>query len=172
MKLRNKLADISLKRPLFSFSSFMLATAVGLVSSFTFSAVYDMARAALSNNPQTISGVWRGRWQDSPAVTIRLEQEGNALHGTAQFYRVVATADGPQTVGETVELPLLNPQLEGQRLSFEVRGTDEAHQATVAELEMWFDSDGEAELRRMGGQPEGAPEDKEPSIKMKRERSF
>ena len=36
-----------LRRPLFSFSSFVLAALIGLVSSFTFSAAYDMARSAL-----------------------------------------------------------------------------------------------------------------------------
>lgn len=172
-RIENRQTDASLRRPLFSFSSFVLATVVGLVSSFTFSTAYDMAYKKFSGGPQTISGVWQGRWHGVPAVTIRLEQNGEALGGTARFSRIIATADGPEAVGETVELPLLNPRLEGQRLSFEVRGADETQTAVVAEMEMKFVNEGEAELRYTDEQSEGEPkDDKAMGIKMKRERSF
>lgn len=161
-----------LKRHLLSFSSFLLATIVGLVSSFTFSAVYDMAHTALYTEPQTISGVWRGSWHGVPAVTIRLEQQGDLLRGTAQFNTVIATKDGPQAASETKELQLENVRFDGERLSFEVWNTDESNTTIVARMEMRFENRTEAELRRTGGQPEGSPEDKEMGIKMKRERSF
>jgi hypothetical protein len=146
---------------------------VGLVSSFTFSTMYDMAFKMLSGEPQRISGVWQGRWHGVPAVTIRLEQNGDALGGTARFSRIIETSDGPKAVGETGELPLLNPRLEGRRLSFEVRGADETHPAIVAKMEMKFVNEVEAELRSSGEQLEGEQEDNRAmEIKMKRERSF
>ena len=49
------------RRPLLSLSSFLLSIAVGLISSFTFSTAYDMARAALSGQHQKVSGVRHGR---------------------------------------------------------------------------------------------------------------
>ncbi|HEY0321649.1 MAG TPA: hypothetical protein VGC66_11870 [Pyrinomonadaceae bacterium] len=161
------------RRPLLSLSSFILAIAVGIISSFTLSTAYDMARSAIVGERQTVSGVWRGSWQGVPAVTIRLEQQGDAMiSGTARFSKIIATNEGPKAVGETGELPLVNPQFDGERLLFEVESADESYTAAVSEMEMSFAGEGEAELRRTGGQPEGAPADQTMRIKMRKERSF
>lgn len=152
-------------RPLLSLSSFLLAIVVGLTSSFTFTTAYDLIRASMAGERQVASGVWHGQWQGVHAVTIKIEQSGGALSGTARFARVVETTDGPRAVGESAELPLINPRLDGDRLSFEVRGADESQKVILARLEMRFTGEGEAELRR-------EQEEESPAIPMLRERSF
>jgi hypothetical protein len=160
-----------LRRPFLSFSSFMLAIAVGLISSFTFSAAYDMARSALAPKSQTVAGVWRGHWHGVPAVTIKLEQKMEALSGTASLKKVVATENGARAVGESTEIPLSNPRFDGKRLLFELHSTDGIHPPVFVEMEMRFENGGEAELRLARREAEASAEDKE-IIKLRRERSF
>ena len=159
-------------RPMLSLSSFMLAIAVGIISSLTFSAAYDMARAALAGERHSVSGVWHGAWNGVHAVTIRLEQNGDRLSGTARFSIAVATGDGPKAAGETPELALVNPQLDGETLSFTVHGLGGSCKSTVAVVEMNFNNEGEAELRRKYDPPEDEMENEETVILMMRERSF
>lgn len=161
-----------INRRLPSLSSFLLAILVGLISSFTFSTAYDMTSSALLSKPQIVCGFWHGQWQGVHAVTIKLEQRGDSLSGTARFSRVIATSEGPKAIGESAELPLVNPKLDGDRLSFEVRGSDETYPSILAEMEMRFTGEGEAELRRTGGKPESTRADSRMSIKMQHERSF
>lgn len=173
MSLRTRASDTFTLRPLLPLSSFMLAMMVGLVSSFTFSTVYDLARASLSEARQEAPwGVWHGQWQGVHAVTIRLGESGKSLSGTARFAKVVVTGDGLRVIGESAELPLVNPRLEGDKLSFEVEGADESHPVIRAVMEMRFTEEGEAELRRMGAERDGTPEEKPLAIRMKREQSF
>jgi hypothetical protein len=129
-----------------------------------------MARSALSGRPQTVSGVWHGQWNGVHAVTLRLEQNG--LSGTARFTKIIETIDGPKAVGESREIPLVNPKFDGERLSFEVQSAGESYPATSAEMEMRFTGEGEADLRRTGGEPDVAPVYSRMAIKMKQERSF
>lgn len=133
---------------LLSLSSFLLAMAVGLVSSFTFSAAYDMTRRAFFGEPASLSGVWHGQWQGVHAVTIRLEQRGETLRGTAKFSRIIATNDGPKAVGAAEALPLINPKLSGDTLSFEVQDSEVSYSSIPLRMEMRFTGAGEAELRR------------------------
>ena len=172
ISIEGRETEPSLERPLISFSSFMLAALVGLISSFTFSAAYDMARAALSNDTQAISGVWRGRWHGVPAVIIRLRQDGNMLSGTARFSKVAASIDGPKVIAETYDLPLVNPRFDGKRLCFQVEDDTHLYPVRVVEMEMDFVSADEAELQRGGGQAVDTPVDKEIVIKMKKVSSF
>lgn len=160
------------RRPLLSFSSFLLAIAVGIISSFTFSAAYDMARsAAIGGERRSFSGVWHGDWHGVRAVTIKLEQNNDAVSGTASFYRVVDTEDGPESSGQFPAITLTNPRLDGKRLIFELQSIDEIHPAVFIEMEMQFENEEEAGLRCIGPESEGSAEDRE-RIKMKRERSF
>ncbi len=160
------------KRPLLSFSSFLLATTIGLISSFTFSTTYDMARSALRHKPQTVSGVWQGEWQGIRAVTIKLEQQNDTVSGTVTFYRIVATEDGPKVEGQSEEIPIINARLEGKRLVFELGAIDEIHPRLFVEMEMSFEKEDEAILRcaRLG--LEDSAEDTETIIYMTREPSF
>jgi hypothetical protein len=159
-----------LKRPLLSLSSFVLAIAVGIISSFIFSSAFDMARSAFVGKSQIISGLWRGHWKGIPAVTIKLERKKEQLSGTASFKRVVATESGARVMGESPEIPLINPRFDGKSLLFELRAMDEIHPPTMIEMEMRFENDGEAVLHAIGREAVGAPDGE--IIKMKRERSF
>ena len=166
---QEKLGTVSvLKRRLPPLFSFALAVMVGLTSSFTFSTAFDMARRMFSAGTQTVSGVWQGQLQDVPAVTIKLEQNGNEL----SFTNIRATTDGLKAVGETKELPLRNVRFDGRTLLFEVSNDREGAAEIVAEMEMIFTDETMAELRRTGGKPAGTPESSAMVITMRRERSF
>jgi hypothetical protein len=160
-----------IQRPLLSLSSFLLAIAVGITSSFIFSAAYDMARLRLYGERANVSGTWHGAWRGVHAVTIRLEQEGERLGGTVRFSKIVERGDGAKVVGQTNELPLVNARLEGERLSFEVYGLGESCKV-MAEMEMNFVDEGEAELRRTNGVSYAGEADAAQVITMRRERSF
>lgn len=157
--------------PLLSLSSFVLAVVVGVVSSFTYSTAYDLILAALYGASQPVYGVWHGSLNGVHAVTIRLEQNGERVDGTARFSKIACTLDGPKVVGESEALALVNTRLDGGRLSFEVYGVGESGK-TMAVMEMNFVGAGEAELRRIGGVPESETEGEEMVIRMKREPSF
>jgi hypothetical protein len=159
-------------RPLLSLSSSLLAIAVGLISSFTFSTAYDMARAALFGHHQAIYGVWHGQRHGVHAVTIRLEKNGDGVRGTARFSKIIETGDGPRVVGETPELSLINPSFNGERLFFEVQSGEETGLTVVPVMEMSFINEAEAELRRTGRQAEDASQEKALTIIMKKEQSF
>jgi hypothetical protein len=156
------------RKPLLSLSSFLLAIAVGIISSFTFSTMFDMARMKLYGPGQAVQGLWHGQWHGVHAVTIRVERNGDALSGTARFSRVVVTRDGPKVVGESGTLSLINPKLKGDSLSFEVQSPEEMYPAITTIMEMRFTNEGEAELRRISGQQE----DEVLPIAMSKERSF
>lgn len=163
-------ANAFVNRSFLSFSSFVLATMVGIVSSFTFSTAYDMARKALFDEQQEIAGVWHGEWHGVPAVTIHLEEQDGALKGTAEFYTIFATAAGPKRVGQTGELQLINPRFNGKKLSFEVQSSDIIYPVITAQMEMSFVGEGRAELRPTGQPPGSRPENQETTINMKRTR--
>ncbi|MBD0370954.1 MAG: hypothetical protein ICV60_08975 [Pyrinomonadaceae bacterium] len=159
-------------RPLLSLSSFVLAVTVGLISSFTFSTAYDLARVMIyGQSPADVSGVWRGYWEGVPAVTVTLKQQGESLSGTAKFIRVINSEDGPQVAGESQEIPLINPRLQGNKLSFELYSLDGIYTAFV-EMEMSFENQEEAELRSTRRDSADVPIDKEPPLRMRREPSF
>ncbi|HEX8175403.1 MAG TPA: hypothetical protein VF543_09810 [Pyrinomonadaceae bacterium] len=156
-------------RPLLSLSSFILAIAVGLVSSFTFSAAYDMALGAFVAEPAAVAGVWHGHCKGVHAVTIRLEQGCDFLSGTARFSRAIKTGDGLKVIGESREVQLINPQLRGDVLTFEIEDPEASIAAETIRLEMRFTKQGEAELWRAEQQPE---QEESWTITMLQERSF
>jgi hypothetical protein len=153
-------------RPLLSLSSFVLAIVVGLISSFTFSAAYDMARGALATEPARVAGVWHGHWNGVHAVTLKLEQGCDSLQGTARFSKVIDTGDGLKVIGESEPLRLVNPELSGDKLTFQVEDTSSCLTTVFTRLEMRFTKPGEAELRREQEQEEAGV------ITMLLERSF
>jgi hypothetical protein len=130
-----------------------------------------MARLRLYDERANVPGIWHGTWHGVHALTIRLEQDGERLGGTIRFSKIVERGDGAKVVGQTEELPLVNTRLDGERLSFEVYGVGESCKV-MAEMEMNFTNEGEAELRRTGGMPEEDEEGVAKIINMKRERSF
>jgi hypothetical protein len=159
------------RRPLLSLSSFLLAIAVGIISSFTFSAAYDMARSALGVRPQ-VSGLWRAYWKDVPAATIRLEQQGDQLGGTVSFNRIYETDEGFRSEESAPEIPLVNPRLEGKRLLFELQAPDDIRPKLLVEMEIYFENEDKASLRCVRRNSLEVPVDEEPAIGLRRERSF
>jgi hypothetical protein len=159
------------RRPLVSLSSFILAAAVGLISSFTFSTAYDMARFQFGGEFRTVAGVWRGQWHGVHAVTIKLTQNGDSFSGTARFNRIIRTDDGPHVEGVSPELPLSNLQFDGHRLSFEIHleEGEEVHPRIFVAMEMWLENEDEALLRSSGRESTDSSEE---PIRMRREPPF
>jgi hypothetical protein len=161
------------QRPLLSLSSFILAIMVGVISSFLFSAAYDMTRPVMSGQQRpAVSGVWRGYWQKVPAVTVKLEEQDGHLSGTVSFNRIFNTYDGPRSEEAAREIPIVNPRLEGKRLLFELQAPEDFYPTLVVEMEMSFENEGEVGLRCTRRNSIDVPVDKEPPIRMRLERSF
>jgi hypothetical protein len=78
------------------------------------------ALAALPTNNSSILGVWRGKMNSLPAVTLTVEDEGGELSGAVLFYLIRRTPGGTPTASPGVPEPLIKPTFDGSTLAFEV----------------------------------------------------
>ena len=165
----SKRATLFNRRPLASLSSFILAVAVGLISSFTFSTAYDMARSALGAEQRSVAGVWRGEWHGVPAVTIKLMKNGDSLSGTASFNRIFNSENGLRSEASSQEIPIVNPRLEGKRLLFELQAPDNIQPTIFIKMEMSFENEDEAVLHCTGRESTDSSEE---PVRLRREPPF
>jgi D-alanyl-D-alanine carboxypeptidase len=117
--------------------------------------------AAVSSS---IAGVWQGKLEDVPAVTVTVEDGGGKLSGTATFYRIVNDGSGPKAEGKN-SAPLINPALDGKVFSFQVKNSKEE----LTSFKMELTAENEANLK--GGKVirDGEAEEA-PPLKMIRQR--
>lgn len=123
-----------------------------------FTALSPATRASESarqaRTEQSITGTWKGKFDDMPAVDVVLKMEGGRLVGTATFYLVENTGAGA-VVKSKNELPMLDLRLEALTLSFKVKRND----GSIFEAGMKFVGDNEAVLKP-GGAANDADENK------------
>jgi hypothetical protein len=72
---------------------------------------------------ESIVGVWKGKFEQTPAVDITLKVDSGKLSGTAVFYFVQNTDDG-QVVKSTPKAELLEPSFDGKQLSVKIKRPD------------------------------------------------
>ena len=109
-----------------------------------------------------IVGTWQGKLDGVPAVTLTVKEDGPAWSGTIIFYKILDDGSGPKVTGQDTSV-LINPKLEGNVLSFQVKDSNEA----LIGFQMELTGSNEAELK--GKEPQaggGGP----PAVKMTRER--
>ncbi len=80
--------------------------------------------AGLARSP--FAGTWQGKQNGLPAVTLTVQEVGGKLTGAIVFYlQKRDTVSAPWHIeGGAIE-PLIDPQVDGRRLSFEVRHATE-----------------------------------------------
>ena len=77
---------------------------------------------AQTSGSERFVGVWSGKMELLPAVTLNITDEGGGLSGAVLFYLIKksSTMSEPTTSTPGVPEPLFNPRVEGQSLVFEV----------------------------------------------------
>ncbi len=81
------------------------------------------AAAAEPTNHSQWTGVWQGRLDGQPGVTLTLAEDTGELGGTLVL-NVVEKQDGQARVAATEPHVLVHPRLDGSTLSFEIRKID------------------------------------------------
>jgi hypothetical protein len=99
-----------------------------------------------SNAAKKFIGEWQAKFRDKVICTIRL-QSGDPISGQSENCRINVDANGdlqePDSDGQPDSAsPILNPKLNGPRLSFEEKEGDD-----VIKFEFTLVGDGKAELR-------------------------
>ena len=96
-------------------------TVVGLLFVIAISVVAKDSQSKPQNRTQeSIVGIWKGMFEQTPAVEIALQVDDGKLVGTAIFYFVQNTDDGP-TVKSTAKAELIEPSFDGTNLAIKVK---------------------------------------------------
>jgi hypothetical protein len=69
---------------------------------------------------ESLVGIWKGKFEETPAVDIALKVKGDTLVGTVVFYMVEEAG----VAKSTDKLELLQPSFDGNVLSFQVKRKD------------------------------------------------
>ena len=77
------------------------------------------ALAAPSDN-SAIVGVWTGKMDSLPTITLTVEQENGKLIGTVLFYHIRRNPNGPASASPRLPQPLIDPSFDGKTLTFKV----------------------------------------------------
>jgi hypothetical protein len=84
-------------------------------------ALAALAVFAYAQPASQFTGTWEGQMNGQPGVQITLASESGKLGGTIVFYFQRLGSDGKwQVEGENRPQPLINPQMNGKILNFEV----------------------------------------------------
>lgn len=89
-------------------------------------AVASYTGASQNRAAATLTGVWKGSFQEAPAVPaveLTLNIQAGQLAGKVVFYKVVNSGAGGEIKGK-VESPLIDPVFDGQVFSFKVKRED------------------------------------------------
>lgn len=94
--------------------------------------------AADQSSAGRITGSWKSdeRFNGEPRLVIQLKEEGGKIAGTV-ILQGITDDDNNQT---TLKVDIVEPQLEGDSLSFKTKGQDES----VSEWQMTFGDDNRA----------------------------
>ena len=125
------------------------------------------AGAATDKNVNAfITGIWRGEFENLPAVTLNITDEAGPLQGAVLFYLIRRNQGQAPTSSPGIPEPMFDPQFDGKRLTFKMSHRH-AHSDTKSDPPVTFHLDltgpNEARLIRV-------PEDGPAYIKMVREK--
>lgn len=152
-------------------SAFVLTLSCGVAAALLFQAAQNSLRGTARTDARSLAGTWRGGWHNVPAVDVSVRDEGGGqLGGTARFYRLNRTESGFEAGERTEALPLINPNFDGETLSFRVSNDAAGSKLIEAEMEMRLTGDDRAELVRVGGIPANPAGVKPTPIEMTRDR--
>lgn len=136
----------SVREVLTAFSALVLSAVLGLGFTLLVNKTHDfLARDNMQE--QAVVGTWQGSWQDVPAVTVKIDREGDQLTGSVAFQAVVRTGAGSQLIGNPVTVPLKDVRFDGRTLHFKVDDLRAARTFRDSGMEITLTSAKEAELK-------------------------
>ncbi len=73
-----------------------------------------------SADNSAIVGVWKGKMNSLPFVTLTVEEVNGKLIGAMLFYLIRRDPSGPPTASPGIPEPLMDPSFDGKALTFKV----------------------------------------------------
>ena len=77
-------------------------------------------KVAAGPSASSVVGVWQGKMDGLPAITLTITDETRALSGAVLFYLIRRDEGKPPTSTPGIPEPILNPSFDGKTLSFQV----------------------------------------------------
>ncbi len=74
----------------------------------------------VKNVNSSITGIWRGEFENLPAVTLNITDEAGPLQGAVLFYLIRRNEGKPSTSSPGIPEPMFDPQFDGKRLTFKM----------------------------------------------------
>lgn len=121
--------------------------------------------AAASADNSAIVGVWKGKMDSLPMLTLTVEQENGKLIGAVLFYLIRRDPGGAPTASPGIPEPLMDPSFDGKTLTFKVNHRH-AHPGTEHDPPVSFQFELESSGKLIGVDHEG------PSVELVRDMPF
>lgn len=106
---------------LLAFAFFILAASCGMASVFSLKPVKpaDESPAAI----ESVVGEWQGSWNNISVLKLVINRDDNGFGGKA-ILRKIQKNNGVTNVGEWIEVPLIEPHLNGNTFSFKLQNKE------------------------------------------------
>jgi hypothetical protein len=118
------------------------------------SLVIPVAVASADNS--AIVGVWKGKMDSLPMLTLTVEEENGKLIGAVLFYLIRREPSGPPTASPGIPEPLIDPSFDGKTLTFRVSHRH-AHPGTEHDPPVTFQFELESSGKLIGANHDGPP---------------
>src|SRR5262245_30339293 len=110
----------------------------------------EMSAASPSYGGQSsaasIAGIWEGKTDGVPAITLTIKEVGNKLTGSVTFYRIEDDGNGPAVTGKDTR-ELIDPKFEGKIFSYQIKGRND--ELVSLQMEVTAKDEGLMKMRRM-----------------------
>ena len=94
----------------------------------------------------SIAGIWEGKTEGVPAITLIIKEEGNKLSGSVTFYRIEDDGNGPAVTGKDTR-EMIDPKFDGKIFSYQVKGRND--ELVSLQMEVTGKDEGLIKMRRM-----------------------
>jgi hypothetical protein len=99
-----------------------------------------------SRTAESITGVWKAKFEEAPALDIELKLSSGKLVGMATFYFVQNT-DAGHVIKNKIDAPLIEPSFDGVDLLFTIKRND----GSVLKASIRFVAENEAVFKPADG---------------------
>jgi hypothetical protein len=144
-------------------SKFRLALLVAIIA-IVVAGTSPLVLAQTSSAAKATAPIWAGSWEGKldglPSVILKITENSDAVDGQVSFNLIKRVAGGSPTIAGTTTVAMVNPQIQGDDLVFQViredRNGDQSQRA-VLNFTLVPTGDRSAKLERAAG-PEDALE--------------
>jgi len=99
--------------------------------------VAGMIDASGKGRNGAITGIWRGEYENLPAVTLNITDEAGPMQGAMLFYLIRRDEGKPPASSPGIPEPLFNPRFDGKKLTFQLSHRH-AHAETTSDPPVTF----------------------------------